>query len=148
MVTRTRLNVTLFIHCLSCSCSVSYFSHCAPETISISLTLWSLIVSNTTLLYWIISCSFLYEVLCSCWCNYVEYCRLSRDTGKSGIYMPTFARKILLHLLWYKERRYKQHISRSNANILKTEVKVKVKVSLEQTMKSQRGSRGIAVLFL
>jgi hypothetical protein len=27
-------------------------------------------------------------------------------------------------------------------------LKVKVKVSLEQTMKAQRGSRGIAVLFL
>jgi hypothetical protein len=27
-------------------------------------------------------------------------------------------------------------------------VKVKVKVSLEQTMKAQRGSRGIALLFL
>jgi hypothetical protein len=28
------------------------------------------------------------------------------------------------------------------------EVKVKVKVTLEQAMKAQRGSRGIAVLFL
>jgi hypothetical protein len=31
---------------------------------------------------------------------------------------------------------------------LKNKVKVKVKVSLEQAMKAQRGSRGIAVLFL
>jgi hypothetical protein len=32
--------------------------------------------------------------------------------------------------------------------LIKTGVKVKVKFSLEQAMKSQRGSRGIAPLFL
>jgi hypothetical protein len=33
-------------------------------------------------------------------------------------------------------------------NQLKTTVKVKVKFSLQQAMKAQRGSRGIALLFL
>jgi hypothetical protein len=31
---------------------------------------------------------------------------------------------------------------------MKTDIKVKVKFSLEQAMKAQRGSRGIALLFL
>jgi hypothetical protein len=36
----------------------------------------------------------------------------------------------------------------SNFNNVEVKVKVKIKVILEQVMKAQRGSRGIALLFL